>query len=81
MRETKPKSVLSSNNFFESLIEQAIGLYVQKALGIKPSYDGPSEDDLRKIEEASRRGMRKALRKQKRMDNVYKNIKTPPPIR
>jgi hypothetical protein len=80
-RKTQPKSSLSSNNFFEDLIEQALDLYVQKALGIKsPSY-GPSKDDLREIEEASRRGMRKALKKQKRMDNIYKNIKTPPPIR
>ena len=85
--KTKPSRVansnaaLSSNNFFSDLIEHALDLYVQKALGIKsPSY-GPSKDDLREIEAASRRGMRKALKKRKRMDNIYKNIKTPPPIR
>ena len=80
-RNTEHNTSLSSNNFFSDLIDHALDLYVQKALGIKsPSY-GPSKDDLREIEEASRRGMRKALRKQKRMDNIYKNIKTPPPIR
>ena len=80
-RKTQPKSSLFSNNFFSDLIEHSLDLYVQKALGIKSPSHGPSKDDLREIEEASRRGMRKALRKQKRMDNIYKNIKTPPPIR
>lgn len=70
-----------SDSLFEYLMFVAIDAYVDKALGINTGYSGISDEDLKRIEDASRKGMRKALQKNKRMQQVYKNLSTPPPIR
>jgi len=56
----------SGSNLFDTLIDAAITGWVHKALDI-PLPGEISDKDLRKIEEASRKGMRRALRKGKSM--------------
>jgi len=64
------KMATSVQSLFSRLIETAITAYIYKELDIIEHHPSVSENDLRKIEEASRRGTRKALRKQKRMENL-----------
>ena len=79
-RKRKIRTSSASNSILEDLIDVAIELYVNKTLGLDHDHSLISANDLSKIEEASRRGTRKAIRKQARMKQIHKNLSTPPPI-
>jgi len=78
---TAPRANSNPSSELKYLMSLAIDLYVDKALGVTRNTSNISKVDLQKIENASKKGMRDALRKNKRMQQVYKNLSTPVPIR
>lgn len=67
------------SDFLDSLIDAAITGWVYKALDL-PLPGEVSDSDLKKIEEASRRGMTKALRKSNQKKRTNDKLKTKPKI-
>jgi hypothetical protein len=69
----------SSSSFLDTLIDAAITGWVHKTLDI-PLPGEISESNLRKIEEASRRGMSRAIRKSNPQKRIKDLLKTRPKI-
>lgn len=68
----------SSSSLFDTLIDAAITGWVHKALDI-PLPGEISESNLRKIEEASRKGMRKAIRRGNNKKRINDILNAPKP--
>jgi hypothetical protein len=60
----------SMGSLFGRLIEAVLDAYIDEKLGLNTSNSSLSKSDLEKIEEASRRGMRRATKQQKGKDKT-----------
>jgi hypothetical protein len=68
--QVRSKVSSSLGPLFGRLIEAVLDAYIDEKLGLNTSNSNLSKSDLERIEEASRKGMRRAIKQQKRKDGM-----------
>lgn len=68
--QVRSKVSSSLGPLFGRLIEAVLDAYIDEKLGLNTSNSNLSKSDLERIEEASRKGMRRAIKQQKRKDSM-----------